>query len=1049
MKTFTKKLGLLLVLLSAVLSVSAYDFEVDGLYYDADIESMNCTVVPGELPYSGDIVIPETVIYKNRTFYVTSINGAFKGCSSLNSVFIPTSITNIENETFKDCTSLRSITGADNVINISSGCFYGCRSLENISISQTTKIIENNAFRNCTSLCHISIPSGVISIGKYAFAGCQKLEDIKFPDNLTILSEGIIEGCEMLESLKIPNQITKIEDYAFSGCKKINKIEIPASINTIGNAVFSECINLKEVTIENGSSTLFLGYNREEKTTYKTYKYPLFENCPIESVFIGRNILSNSGYDYDDNWGCFARNESLKAVEFSENVSMIEGGAFAECSNLTSIDIPATVTTIGEYAFTTSGIKQINFEDGYLDLKLVLKVGSWEYKTPHTFSKTSITNVHLGRNIIISSRSQNPGYGGNPDMLFPKTLEKLEIGYPVSDISALLLYGQKETDSFSHFVNLKYVEFGSGLSSIPNLKDNVNLTKIALTTTTPPAASPFSNSQYMDLTLMIPEGSKGQYKDAAIWKNFWEIEERDVLLTTFEDKGIRYHITDKSSVEVIRNEQPYTGDIIIPEIAKYNDKSYHVTSIGGVFTGNPNLISISIPNTINILYQGVFKNCTSLNRITLPSTIESLPNYFAAGCTALSSIEIPLSITSIGSNSFSDCKALNNIKINNIEYLGKGSFSHCENLTAITLSNSMVNIADSVFYGCTNLLTIDGIENIRIIGDDTFNGCKKISSITIPNIYTIGNRAFANCEQISAFNMGHYLETIGDMAFLNCKNIESISIPGTAKIFGENIFSGMSTLNELRFEDSEEPLSFPIGSYDGSTDILKKNINGNTIQFKIQYYNGCFDGLPIEKLYLGRNLSNKSRYTISGDGGVDYYLITSYDAPFNNLPKLKELIIGDGVSILGPEIEKITEIDTYSTPGAFKSCPIINRVTVKAKMPPSGAEFSSTVYDNAQLIVPDETINLYKVAETWKEFTTIVEESSTGIGQDKIESKNELIRINFDGITIMAAQFATVHIYNIEGHNIFTGKVQNGEKIALASGFYIVNIDNNIIKIKI
>ena len=247
----------------------------------------------------------------------------------------------------------------------------------------------------------------------------------------------------------------------------------------------------------------------------------------------------------------------------------------------------------------------------------------------------------------------------------------------------------------------------------------------------------------------------------------------------------------------------------------------------------------------------------------------------------------------------------------------------------------------------------------------------------ITSVISISDNAFQNCTSLNKITFGNSLTSIGSYAFYGCSNIESLSIPSSVIDFGTSVFMGCTGLKELTFEDSDNPLLLPNGLFDTATGIQKKSVNGKTIQFKIQYYKPYFYGLPIERLYLGRNLSKDSRYTISGDGGVDYYLISLYDAPFGNLSKLKELTIGENVNILGTEQEYIPEVDLYVTPGSFKYCSSIQSVDVKNPTPPSGAEFSTTVYNNAKLYTPDNTYDLYSCAVGWKDFVNIIVNPST------------------------------------------------------------------------
>ena len=108
------------------ISASAYDVEVDGIYYD--ISGTTATVTRGD--YSGDIVIPESITYNNSKYSVTSIGDeAFAYCRSLTSVTIPNSMTSIGYRAFASCRSLTSITIPNSVTSIGDWAFEGCTSL--------------------------------------------------------------------------------------------------------------------------------------------------------------------------------------------------------------------------------------------------------------------------------------------------------------------------------------------------------------------------------------------------------------------------------------------------------------------------------------------------------------------------------------------------------------------------------------------------------------------------------------------------------------------------------------------------------------------------------------------------------------------------------------------------------------------------------------------------------------------------------------------------------------------------------------------------------
>ena len=1049
------------------ISASAYDFEVDGFYYEVNLDNMTATLVAGEDKQSGEISIPATVAYKGREFNVTSIKGAFSGNDELTKVSLPNSIVSLGSSAFEGCSSLQSISGLDNITELGVACFANCVSLKSIDLPKGLKRIESQAFKGCVELLAISIPNAVNSIGSEAFQDCSSLSSVKLPTAISSFSKGLFEGCSSLEVLEIPNSTTTIEDNAFAGCIGITSIILPNNLQQIGNGVFYNCIGLTQISIEPASSPLSVGYNKINNNA----RTPLFEDCPVSNVIMGRNIESSSIDRNYNGVGCFSSNKSLTEVSIGVNVSSIEQGAFRNCSNLKYILIPRSVVSMGEWAFASSGLEKVTFEDGYDPLNLSLCISSWEYKTPKTFSNCNIEDVYLGRSLEVGSGSQNPGYGGSPLTFFSNTLKKIVIGDYVNNIDVLLMYNQKKTSSLSHYPNLIVAQFGVNLPQLPSMAENELLEKLSTSSTVPPTVNPFANSQYMDLNVEVPEGSLNAYQEAPIWKNFWNLSQNESLLHCIEVDGILYKIISETSVEVIKKSTEYSGDMVIPSYIEYNEVKYEVASIGEAFKGCTKLTSITVPQSIHSLSNNCFKdcsklenivfnclieeipyaafqNCTSLSKIQIPETIKYIRGYAFSGCSKLEEFTCPNSLEIIEESVFAKCTSLKAFSLNNVSIIGNSIFEGCNSLVSVDLNSMISVIPQSSFTGCSNLESVSPLNSVVRIESEAFKDCKTLSEASLPNIIFILDNAFQNCSGIEHIALGEGLEIIGKGAFSYCSKLESLIIPRNVEAFGVSMLSGCSSLKELSFEEGNSPLSFLAGSYDGATGIQKKEINGKMIQFKIEYYNPFFNGLPIEKLYIGRNLSDTPRYTISGDGGVDYYIITSYDGPFSNLPNLKELIIGENVSTVGPVEAFIDEVGLAVTPGAFKKCSSLKEVTVKNLTPPTGAEFSNTAYSNATLIVPDNTVSLFQVADGWKEFINILDETSAGIEPITIPT-NCPISVTIDGIIYEGDYVASILICGIDGKCQYSGTVSPGQSITLSKGIYIVTFDSKSMKVKI
>ena len=295
MKTI-KQLLITIVALLCSTTASAYDFEVDGIYYNiTSITDLTAEVTNGDNEYSDKVIIPETVVYKSKVLKVTSISPyAFNGCNNLTSVVIGNNVTSIIDETFSQCSNLTSVVTGNSVTSIGESAFYKCSNLTNVVIGNSVTSIGDGAFSSCARLTSVTIGNSVTSIGSWAFGDCSGLT-----------------------SIEIPNSVTSIGNAAFYGTAWYN--------NQPGGVVYAG------------------------KVLYK-YKGTMPENTSVE-VKAGTLGIAGSAFA-----GCYG----LTSIEIPNSVTSIGEGAFEGCSGLTSIEIPNSVTSIGDYAFYgCSGLKSV------------------------------------------------------------------------------------------------------------------------------------------------------------------------------------------------------------------------------------------------------------------------------------------------------------------------------------------------------------------------------------------------------------------------------------------------------------------------------------------------------------------------------------------------------------------------------------------------------------------------------------------------------------------------------------------------------------------
>lgn len=263
----------------------------------------------------------ETVIFSNN---VTSIeNYAFYRCRKISNLTIPASVLSIGSYAFSGCSSLQSVTFESNspVDLIDNYTFDGCSSLTSITIPASVTSIGERAFNGCNSLQTITFEgdSQLTSIGKEAFCDCSSLINLTIPKSVTDIDEYAFFKCTSLQTLDFEDnsKLTAIVDYVFADCSSLASITIPSSVNSISNYAFCNCGNLTSIEVNTGNST-----------------YKSVNNCLIE-------IATNTLF-----LGCGA-----SVIPDDGSVTTIGCLAFADCTSLTSITIPSSITCVDDDAF--------------------------------------------------------------------------------------------------------------------------------------------------------------------------------------------------------------------------------------------------------------------------------------------------------------------------------------------------------------------------------------------------------------------------------------------------------------------------------------------------------------------------------------------------------------------------------------------------------------------------------------------------------------------------------------------------------------------------
>lgn len=284
-------------------------------------------------------------------------------CGNVN---IPEGVTEIKNYAFEACVKLEAIYMPSSILQIGQSAFSGCSVLEKIHWSDNLKKIGQFAFEGCEKLYSIQLPDSIITIGDNAFNKCSELKSVKFPKNIEVMERGMFANDIRLEIVILGDKLTTIEDDCFLYCSSLNEITLNDSIKLIGENAFMGCASLAKFNVTKNVQTIGDG---------------AFSACSnLERIDVEQENMyfsSESGilYDKDHTRIIFVPNNLKGNIKIPVGVKVIDSRLFCGNENITGVEIPDTVVSIGDYAFTGCinlekiilGTNIINLGDGIVN----------------------------------------------------------------------------------------------------------------------------------------------------------------------------------------------------------------------------------------------------------------------------------------------------------------------------------------------------------------------------------------------------------------------------------------------------------------------------------------------------------------------------------------------------------------------------------------------------------------------------------------------------------------------------------------------------------
>ena len=732
--------------------------------------------------------------------------------------------------------TVKKVVIPNTIDEIKMAAFYGDQ-IEELEISNFNRVLAyyfygNSYYYNSSylpeSLTKVVIGSDTTSLAKNCFTNCKYIKEIYY--------NGTIEDwCKMdfssreynplccgidniyfkvgneykiLDTIEIPESITEIGNYQFAGFK-IKKVIIPSSVTYIGSYAFYNCRNLTDIVM--GSQVNEIGEYAFSNTLLKSVTLP-------NSV----TIISN---------GLFENCSNLLVVRLGNNVTTINNKAFKNCRLLFDIIIPSSVNTLGDSVFMgCEQIESFNLKDtGITALTSYLFancINLTEIEFPTELDSIESTTFDKCDKLQLTAY-KNGYYYGTPENEY-----RWLIKARTSQIFDCTVHPKCEKvypGAFSSCKNLKRIIIPSTCTDFAGcLKGltNVEYIECPLYGTNNFAKTLFDLTSNADvpskLKTVVINGATSNTLQSSAFKGCLYIQ--TVTITGSITKINDYAFENCSGLEAINIESALTT----LGIAVFRSSGLKVFIAPSTLRNTGNCLFEKCTSLVTADFSAVtyefqknntgtylFSECTALSNVVLHSSFDYITDHAFYKCKALKTLTFPTYLDDIDEYAFAE-SGLESANFRWIYKIGRNAFEKTK-LTSVSLPE-VNTLGVCAFANCTNLTTVkfnyNGENNTTLytINANVFEGCSLLSTLELPtNLQTIDNSAFKGCSSLTSVGLPSTLTKIYSNAFENCGLTSFIT--DKAITFGEKVFYNCKDLETVSITNGDAGFFFPSTTY--------------------------------------------------------------------------------------------------------------------------------------------------------------------------------------------------------------------------------------------
>lgn len=692
-------------------------FTINGVCYSlltwSEKHKTVAVVAPFEgsgITYEGVIDVPATFVSNEITYEVVAVaDSAFAGTSALTSVSLPSSVTKIGNDAFLN-SGVSTVTIPEQIKSIGAEAFMGCANLTQITIPASMTAIPEGAFAG-TGITSLVLPATVTTVGAHAFEGCAALATLEFAQQVTAIGENAFSGCPLtsVKSISIVPAVCGAQAFD-STTTATATLTVPLGfIDTYKAAdVWKDFQNFAEQTIpvnlgdrfakggvmyqvtalsDDANEVKVTYYNNQSNiNTSNAQGYGAEVSVPATINYQGIDFTVTEIGD-----SAMMGATSITTLNIAEGVKRIGLRGLYNCNKLENLTLPASLQSLGGYAFYNNAFTSLTIPDGVTELPTNLFYNCKKMETVNI--PATVTKIADCLFYSCSALKSNP---------LPATVTEwpLQTFAYCSSLTEVVVpenvtLGQSV---FANCTSLTTLTLPQSVTAIPyrlcySCAALENLTMSQQVTEVDDYA--FDGCKKLNLNLPQTITTIGNYA----FENCALTEVNLPNLATLGKNGLASN--------------PNLAVINIP----------NATEIGQyAFSACTSLTEFALPAGVTKLNSGTFTKCSALTKVTGLAGITDVPMHCFSSCSALTDLDFGTEIKSIGSYAFDGCSSLANFELGDaLTTIGQYGFRNCTAMSDFVLPPTMGRITTSdVFFGDTEAHLWSTLENPAAMGNYTF-----------------------------------------------------------------------------------------------------------------------------------------------------------------------------------------------------------------------------------------------------------------------------------------------------------------------------------------